>query len=525
MADILEDPVVWFQKKTDPFFNLLVCFVFPAFLISHFTNDSFVMGLFIAGFLRYVFVLHFTWLVNSAAHIYGNRPYAEINPSENWFVSICAIGEGWHNYHHAYPSDYATSELGVSEQFNPTKLFIDFCLLVGLASNPKRSLNKWELKKAKLARENHVVESLEGPPMFRTRAIELIKKESNIEKVNISKNKNSALNKNNNINNNGNSNNSINNNDDIVINEIENNINNNSNNTNEDIDHNKESDTKKSKGNFVPDQFFEKAKHNNNNSNNNNANKKKVKIISNKNTCLSNTVPKDENHITFANLKKAIPKHLFEKSYYHSFISLIWDSFVSVLSLAIIVALGETGYTNVYYAMVPCYWFYQGLNWTALWVLAHECGHNAFTPSKVLNDAIGFVLHSFLLCPYYSWQISHAKHHRRTNHLSDGETWVPSTKNANSAIVKFYQSRIGTILRFAAISLAGFWFYLLKNASGARKYRNESHFDPNSTLFSEKERNKVRYSNFGLMMTFMFLAVCTWKFGFAAVFTYYLVPQ
>jgi omega-6 fatty acid desaturase (delta-12 desaturase) len=60
-----------------------------------------------------------------------------------------------------------------------------------------------------------------------------------------------------------------------------------------------------------------------------------------------------------------------------------------------------------------------------LWVLAHECGHGAFSPNKKLQDAIGFVLHSIMLVPYYSWQRSHAVHHRYTNHMELGETHVP----------------------------------------------------------------------------------------------------
>ena len=52
-------------------------------------------------------------------------------------------------------------------------------------------------------------------------------------------------------------------------------------------------------------------------------------------------------------------------------------------------------------------------------------GHGAFSPNKKLQDAIGFVLHSALLVPYYSWQRSHAVHHAFTNHITDGETHVP----------------------------------------------------------------------------------------------------
>jgi stearoyl-CoA desaturase (delta-9 desaturase) len=55
-------------------------------------------------FLRMVFVLHTTWLVNSASHMWGYRNYATTDDSRNnWWVALLTYGEGWHNNHHAYP--------------------------------------------------------------------------------------------------------------------------------------------------------------------------------------------------------------------------------------------------------------------------------------------------------------------------------------------------------------------------------------------------------------------------------------
>ena len=59
------------------------------------------------------------------------------------------------------------------------------------------------------------------------------------------------------------------------------------------------------------------------------------------------------------------------------------------------------------------------------WVLAHECGHGAFSRNKALQTAVGYTIHSLLLVPYFSWQRSHAVHHQFTNHLELGETHVP----------------------------------------------------------------------------------------------------
>ena len=55
-------------------------------------------------FVRLVFVLHSTWFVNSASHMWGYRNYETTDDSRNnWWVALITYGEGWHNNHHAYP--------------------------------------------------------------------------------------------------------------------------------------------------------------------------------------------------------------------------------------------------------------------------------------------------------------------------------------------------------------------------------------------------------------------------------------
>lgn len=59
-----------------------------------------------------------------------------INPAENKTVAILAMGEGWHNYHHTFPWDYKTSELG-KYSVNFTALFIDLMAKIGWAYDLK----------------------------------------------------------------------------------------------------------------------------------------------------------------------------------------------------------------------------------------------------------------------------------------------------------------------------------------------------------------------------------------------------
>jgi sn-1 stearoyl-lipid 9-desaturase len=71
------------------------------------------LGILVAGgwqyvmwgiFLRTVFGLHTTWLVNSATHMWGSQRFSTRDTSKNSFwVAMLTFGEGWHNNHHAHP--------------------------------------------------------------------------------------------------------------------------------------------------------------------------------------------------------------------------------------------------------------------------------------------------------------------------------------------------------------------------------------------------------------------------------------
>lgn len=57
--------------------------------------------------------------------------FSTIKSSNNIFVAVVAFGEGWHNYHHVFPWDYKTAELG-NYELNITTAFIDFFCWIGI---------------------------------------------------------------------------------------------------------------------------------------------------------------------------------------------------------------------------------------------------------------------------------------------------------------------------------------------------------------------------------------------------------
>lgn len=130
--DLLADPIVQFQRKY--YFPLFwaICAAMPTVVPWMCWGEGAFTAFCVAGTARYVFTLHMTWLVNSLAHYYGVRPYdSGINPAENMLVSLGAIGEGFHNFHHSFPYDYQSSEMGWS--INITTMFIDLMYVCGQA--------------------------------------------------------------------------------------------------------------------------------------------------------------------------------------------------------------------------------------------------------------------------------------------------------------------------------------------------------------------------------------------------------
>jgi stearoyl-CoA desaturase (delta-9 desaturase) len=62
-------------------------------------------GLAWGGLARIFLVHHVTWSVNSVCHLWGSRPFRTDDQSRNNFLfGILAMGEGWHNNHHAFPT-------------------------------------------------------------------------------------------------------------------------------------------------------------------------------------------------------------------------------------------------------------------------------------------------------------------------------------------------------------------------------------------------------------------------------------
>jgi stearoyl-CoA desaturase (delta-9 desaturase) len=75
--------------------------------------------------------------VNSLAHWLGDQPFDDRNsPRDHVVTALVTLGEGYHNFHHEFPSDYRNAIEW--HQYDPTKWLIWVCGKLGLASNLKQ---------------------------------------------------------------------------------------------------------------------------------------------------------------------------------------------------------------------------------------------------------------------------------------------------------------------------------------------------------------------------------------------------
>lgn len=91
-----------------------------------------------AGFIRIVACHHSTFLINSWAHVIGRRPYSLQNTArDSLALAFLSFGEGYHNYHHAFPADYRN---GIAwYHWDPSKWLIGAMSRFGMTWNLRRS--------------------------------------------------------------------------------------------------------------------------------------------------------------------------------------------------------------------------------------------------------------------------------------------------------------------------------------------------------------------------------------------------
>ncbi len=145
-ADLQRDPIAVWQHKYYVPLTLLMNLGLP--LLLGIWHGDIIGTLLLVGLLRLVVNHHVTFFINSLAHFWGTRPYTETNSArDNGFLAFLTYGEGYHNYHHIFQSDYRN---GIRWwQWDPTKWMIAACQRIGLARNLNR-ISDFKIQRALL---------------------------------------------------------------------------------------------------------------------------------------------------------------------------------------------------------------------------------------------------------------------------------------------------------------------------------------------------------------------------------------
>lgn len=135
ISDLADDWIVRAQHRHYLVVMVFMAFIFPALVAKYFFND-FWGGFVYAGIFKSFGIQQATFCVNSLAHWIGEQPFDDRRtPRDHVLTALVTFGEGYHNFHHEFPSDYRNALKWY--QYDPTKILIWLTSKVGLAYNLK----------------------------------------------------------------------------------------------------------------------------------------------------------------------------------------------------------------------------------------------------------------------------------------------------------------------------------------------------------------------------------------------------
>lgn len=255
---------------------------------------------------------------------------------------------------------------------------------------------------------------------------------------------------------------------------------------------------------------------------------------------------------TIKDIRDAIPKHCFERSALKGYLYILRDMVCLAVTFVVFHNYATPEYVPSVFArglLWALYTVLQGLFGTGVWVIAHECGHQAFSPSRLINDTTGWVLHSALLVPYFSWQISHGKHHKATGNMERDMVFVPRTREIHASrmgklVHELHElsedTPITTLTHSIGQQLLGWPLYLIANVTGHNYHERQregrgkgkrnglgggvNHFDPRSPIFDAKDAKWIVLSDIGIAIAGAALYYLGNRFGWANMAVWYFIP-
>ncbi len=147
VKDLMRDPIVMWQEKHYHAITWTMNLA-PPLLVGFITGD-YLANLLLMGFARLVITHHTTFFINSLAHYWGRQPFSDENSArDNGVLAFFTYGEGYHNFHHRFQTDYRN---GIRwYDYDPTKWLIKAASWVGLTSDLKK-VERFKIREAQVA--------------------------------------------------------------------------------------------------------------------------------------------------------------------------------------------------------------------------------------------------------------------------------------------------------------------------------------------------------------------------------------
>ncbi|WP_320826604.1 alpha/beta fold hydrolase [Reinekea sp.] len=159
--------------------------------------------------------------------------------------------------------------------------------------------------------------------------------------------------------------------------------------------------------------------------------------------------------------------------------------------------------------MIPL-WFFAGLSAWGAFVIGHDCGHNSFSRSKILNQVVGQIALLPILFPFNGWRLMHNMHHSSANNIELDVDWSPITIDQFKKLGLYKKSLYFLTRKY-------FWFL------GTVRYQLNC-FVPGNFV-SKKARREVALSAlFTLVFGIAVITILITTTGLSGFAKYFLMP-
>ncbi|MEJ2087060.1 MAG: fatty acid desaturase, partial [Gammaproteobacteria bacterium] len=147
VKDLQRDPIVTWQERHYVVITWIMNLA-PPLLVGWLTGD-WLANLLLMGVARLVVSHHTTFFINSLAHYWGRQPFSDENTArDNGFLAFLTYGEGYHNFHHRFQTDYRNGIRWFD--FDPTKWLIRAASFLGLTWDLRR-VDRIRIREAQVA--------------------------------------------------------------------------------------------------------------------------------------------------------------------------------------------------------------------------------------------------------------------------------------------------------------------------------------------------------------------------------------